>query len=136
MLERVEVSRTLVKSLPELWTELSGERLLEALGDGTIRPTEDERALEWEAGGVQGTAVLEPAGWGTKVTLSAEVEEEVRHLEHQVAKHGWWTRLRGHRPEQEQVEAPPEPRRLEVERRLTRLLDELGSARRKPFQAG
>jgi hypothetical protein len=136
MLEHVEVSRTLVKSTPELWAELSGERLLEALGDGTIRPTEDERALEWEAGGVQGTAVLEPAGWGTKVTLSADVEEEVRNLEHQVAGSGWWTRLRGRRPDYEPPAPPVQPRRREVEKRLTRLLDELGSAHRKPFQAG
>ncbi len=134
MLERVEVSRTLVKSPPELWAELNGERLLEALGDGTIRPTEDERALEWEAGGVQGTATLEPAGWGTKVTLCADVEEEVRNLEQDVAHLGWWSRLRGRRPEPGQPPPRPQARRQEVEQRLTRLLDQLGSAHRKPFQ--
>src|SRR5690348_17425486 len=46
-----------------------------------------ERELAWEAEGASGTAMLEPAGWGTKVTLTAEVEE-------QVAEVGLWARLR------------------------------------------
>jgi hypothetical protein len=115
----VEVSRTLVKSPPELWEELQGERLAAALGGGTVRPTEPERELEWEAGGARGTATLEESGWGTKVTITAEVEEQVAEL-------GLWARLRGDRP--------PEPRHPDLERALEALLDELGSAHRKPFQ--
>src|SRR5256885_2282144 len=61
----VEVSRTLVKSPPELWAELEGDCLSKAIGEVTVRPTEPERALAWEADGASGTAVLEPAGWCT-----------------------------------------------------------------------
>jgi hypothetical protein len=130
----VEVSRTLVKSPPELWTELQGERLKEAVGGGRVVPKEEERSLEWQADGARGTAVLEPSGWGTKVTLTAELDEEIGQLEHEVARRGLWARLRGLPPP-----PPPQPepaRREEIERRLEGLLDDLGSAHRKPFQAG
>ena len=86
----VQVSRTLVKSPPELWTELEGEALQEAIGEVTVRTTEPERSLAWEAKGVRGTAVLEPSGWGTKVTLTAEIEK----VEQQVAQAGFWSRWR------------------------------------------
>ena len=115
----VEVSRTLVKSPPELWAELEGDCLSKAIGEVSIRPTEPERALAWEADGASGTAVLEPAGWGTKLTLTAEVEELVADL-------GFWARLRG-------VKVDPVPRHPDMEQRLTDLLDSLGSAHRKPF---
>jgi hypothetical protein len=116
----VEVSRTLVKSPPELWAELEGDCLSSIAGDATVRPTEPERTLSWEADGASGTAVLEPQGWGTKVTLTANVEEQVAEL-------GFWARMRGVKP--------PEPSisRLDVEQKLTELLDSLGSAHRKPF---
>jgi hypothetical protein len=130
------VSRTLVKSPPELWAELSGERLVEALGGANTRVAEEERRIEWEAGGASGSAVLEPAGWGTKLILTARVEDEVARLEPQVARIGLWSRLRGVRP----TPAPPPPvegpNPDELERSLERLLDELGSARRRPFQNG
>ncbi|HEY2600673.1 MAG TPA: hypothetical protein VGI67_03880 [Thermoleophilaceae bacterium] len=115
----IEVSRTLVKSPPELWSELEGDCLSKVIGEVTIRPTEPERALAWEADGASGTAVLEPAGWGTKLTLTAEVEELVADL-------GFWARMRG-------IKAPPVSRHPEMEYRLTELLDSLGSAHRKPF---
>ena len=115
----VEVSRTLVKSPPELWAELEGDCLSNAVGEVTVRPTEPERALAWEADGASGTAVLEPAGWGTRLTLTAEIEE-------QVAEGGLWARMRGIRP-------VPVSRRPDMEQRLTELLDALGSAHRKPF---
>ncbi|HEY1595176.1 MAG TPA: hypothetical protein VGF74_07260 [Thermoleophilaceae bacterium] len=115
----VSVSRTLVKSPPELWAELEGDCLSKAVGEVTIRPTEPERALAWEADGASGTAVLEPAGWGTKLTLTAEVEELVAEL-------GFWARMRG-------TKVDPVPRRPDMEQRLTELLDSLGSAHRKPF---
>jgi hypothetical protein len=130
----VEVSRTLVKSPPELWAELQGDRLPAALGGGTVRPTEPERMLEWEAGGACGTATLEQSGWGTKVTITAEVEEEVRRLESDVAKRGLWGRLRVAEPP---PPPPPDPPRSEhIEKALNALLDDLGSAHRKPFQGG
>jgi hypothetical protein len=115
----IEVSRTLVKSPPELWAELEGDCLRQAVGEVTVQPTEPERALAWEANGATGTAVLEPAGWGTKLTLTAEVEE-------QVAEVGLWARLRG----ASLVSVPKHP---DMEQKLTELLDSLGSAHRKPF---
>jgi hypothetical protein len=115
----IEVSRTLVKSPPELWAELEGDCLRQVVGEVTVQPTEPERALAWEANGATGTAVLEPAGWGTKVTLTAEVEE-------QVAEVGLWARLRG-------VSLVSVPKHPDMEQKLTELLDSLGSAHRKPF---
>jgi hypothetical protein len=114
----VEVSRTLVKSPPELWQELQGERLGEALGGAEVRPTHVERELSWRSDDASGKAVLEPSSWGTKVTLTAEVEEQVAEL-------GLWERMRGMRP--------PPSRAPEIERRLEGLLDALGQAHRKPF---
>jgi hypothetical protein len=108
----------LVKSPPELWAELEGERLRAALGEAVVRPTEPERELAWEAGGASGTARLEPSSWGTKVTLTAWVEE-------QVAEEGFWGRLRRRKE--------PPPRQDDLERRLNGLLDDLGAAHKKPF---
>jgi len=134
----VEVSRTLVKSTPELWCELSGERLSEAVGGASLKVTEEERRIEWEADGARGAAVLEPAGWGTKLTLTAQVEEEVGTLEPDVARLGLWARLRGTRAAE--PAAPPEPeakvRPEQLEQTLAQLLDDLGSAHRRPFQTG
>jgi hypothetical protein len=69
-----EVQRTLVKSPPELWAELSDpESLSRHLGElGEIRITrrEPEKRVEWEAGGTSGSVLIKPSGWGTKVTLS------------------------------------------------------------------
>lgn len=116
-MSKFEVSRTLVKSPPELWTELSEGRLAETIGEARVEVTEDERSVRWEAQGAHGSASLEPSGWGTKVTLSAEIEE-------QVARAGLWRRFR----------APPQPpAHGDLERRLEGLLDELGSDQRQPF---
>lgn len=117
---KLEVSRTLVKSPPELWPDLSEGRLAEAVGGAEVAVTESERSVRWEAQGVRGTASLEPSGWGTKVTLCAQVEE-------QVAESGRWSRWRRHR-------APAEPApHADLEQRLKGLLDDLGSDHRKPF---
>jgi hypothetical protein len=122
-----EVSRTLVKSPPELWAELEGERLGAAVGAVKVKTTEHERELAWEAEGAQGLARLEPSSWGTKVTLTAWVEEQ----EAQVAEFGFWGRLFKRRPVDGPSPPPPSPD--DLEERLTGLLDELGSAHRKPF---
>ena len=72
--------RTLVKSPPELWEELSElERLathLEAFGEITITKLEPEHTVAWEGEHASGTVSIEPSGWGTKVTLTAMVPEE------------------------------------------------------------
>jgi len=83
-----EVQRTLVKSPPELWAELSDPatlaRHLGELGEIRIVQTEPDRAVDWEAAATDGAQAsgrveIEPSGWGTKVTLSASravVEQE------------------------------------------------------------
>ncbi len=69
-----EVKRTLVKSPPELWAELSDPAALSRhLGElGKIRVTrvEPESTVEWEADAAHGTIHIKQSGWGTKVTLS------------------------------------------------------------------
>jgi hypothetical protein len=117
---RFEVSRTLVKSPPELWAELGPDCLEKALGAVSVEETEPERQMTFSGEGVRGTAVLEPAGWGTKVTLTAETEE-------QVAKSGFWGRLR--------AAAEPEVHAA-LEERLSEVLDSLGSAHKRPFSRG
>ncbi len=115
---KFEVSRTLVKSPPELWPELSEGRLAELIGEAQVEVTEDERSVRWEAQGAQGSASLEPSGWGTKVTLNAEVEE-------QVARSGLWSRFSKRPPEASPYD--------DLQQRLEGLLDELGSDQRQPF---
>jgi hypothetical protein len=133
----VEVSRTLVKSPPELWEELQGERLKETVGAEEVKASEDERLLVWVGDGAKGTATLEPSGWGTKVILRAEVEETVAELEPEVAALGLWARLRGVKPPPSPPPWQPEPETLgaeQLEQAFEQLLDDLGSAHRKPFQ--
>jgi hypothetical protein len=120
-----EVSRTLVKSPPELWAELEGARLGDSLGATSVKTTEPERELAWEADGTAGLARLEPSSWGTKVTLTAWVEE----TEARVAEGGFFGRLLRRRA----PEPPPAPEGEELEKRLSGLLDTLGSAHKKPF---
>jgi hypothetical protein len=73
-----EVQRTLVKSPPELWAELSDPtalaRHLGGLGDVRIVRTQPETSVEWAAENVSGTVSIKPSGWGTKVTLSVTRE--------------------------------------------------------------
>jgi hypothetical protein len=73
--------RTLVKSPPELWEELSEvERLakhLGAFGEIKITKLEPEHTVAWEGEHASGTVSIEPSGWGTKVTLHAELAEAV-----------------------------------------------------------
>ncbi len=87
-----EVQRTLVKSPPELWAELSDPttlaRHLGELGEIRIVRTEPDRAVDWEAAAADGAQAtgrveIEPSGWGTRVTLSAsrEVAEPVSEPE-------------------------------------------------------
>jgi hypothetical protein len=71
--------RTLVKSPPELWSELSEvERLashLGAFGEITITKLEPEHTVAWEGEAASGTVSIEPSGWGTKVTLTARLPQ-------------------------------------------------------------
>jgi hypothetical protein len=144
--------RTLVKSPPELWSELSDiESLARHLGEfGEIRITrlEPETTVAWEGDRARGTVQLEPSGWGTKVTITAELAagepetpaspppapEDVRA--------GFFARLFGRRRAAEPVEEPepepvaPEPPGLDGDRAasiLAGVLDDLGAAHHRPF---
>ncbi|HEY1457281.1 MAG TPA: hypothetical protein VGF15_02080 [Solirubrobacteraceae bacterium] len=70
-----EVQRTLVKSPPELWSELSDRdslaRHLAEFGEIRITHAEPEQIVEWEAELIRGCVEIKPSGWGTKVTLTA-----------------------------------------------------------------
>ena len=72
---RPTVQRTLVKSPPELWADLSDpESLARRLGEfGEIRiiRLEPEKTVVWEGERASGTVEIESSGWGTKVRLSA-----------------------------------------------------------------
>lgn len=76
-----EVQRTLVKSPPELWAELSDPaalaRHLGELGEIRITRVEPEKLVEWEAVDASGKVLLKQSGWGTKVTLTAAREVAV-----------------------------------------------------------
>ena len=71
-----EASRTLVKSPPELWAELSDQsslarHLAEPFGEIRITRLEPETAVAWEGERASGTVRLEPSEWGTRVILTA-----------------------------------------------------------------
>jgi hypothetical protein len=78
-----EVQRTLVKSPPELWAEISDpESLARHLGEfGEIRITRvhPEQRVEWESDEAHGTVAIKPSGWGTKVKLT--VTRELPHAD-------------------------------------------------------
>jgi len=71
--------RRLVKSSPELWAEVSDQeslgRRLHAFGEIRITGTDPESSVAWEGDASSGTVAIESAGWGTKVTLTVEVED-------------------------------------------------------------
>jgi hypothetical protein len=73
-----EASRTLVKSPPELWAECSDAaslaRHLGEFGEIAITRLDPETAVAWEGERASGTVRIEPSGWGTRVTLTAQVE--------------------------------------------------------------
>jgi hypothetical protein len=114
--------RTLVKSPPELWSELSEvERLARHLGAfGEIRITrlEPEHTVAWEGEAASGTVMIEPSGWGTKVTLKAQVE--------------------GAEPEPDEPEPEPQPEpepEPEPEPQAELFPEEAGAVRRTGFFA-
>jgi hypothetical protein len=157
--------RTLVKSPPELWSELSEvERLarhLGAFGEIKITKLEPERTVAWEGESASGTVSIEPSGWGTKVTLTASIPEAEAppepepepELEPQpepprrrgvFARLFGWERRRAEAPAEQPVwvagAAPqPEPEPAEPDPTqgiLEEALEALGSAHHRPFSRG
>lgn len=80
-MQDLTAKRTLVKSPPELWEELSEvQRLakhLGAFGEITITKLEPEHTVAWEGEHASGTVSIEPSGWGTKVILTADLAANV-----------------------------------------------------------
>jgi hypothetical protein len=124
----MEAMRTLVKSPPELWAELSDvaalARHLGEFGEIRITRTEPESVVEWEGDLASGSVRIEPSGWGTKVTLIAlpvmldpppppEPDPDPEPAPEPVAKPargGFWARLfRRRTPAPTPVEAPVAP---------------------------
>jgi hypothetical protein len=149
----VETQRTLVKSVPELWAELSGTPLLgRMLGGpfGEIRITRltPESRIDWEAELAAGSVELTPSGFGTRVRLTAQLAEPQPPpqglLEPQ--RPSLWERLAAlfrarsattAEPRAEPApDAPPAPEPVDpgvAEGALTAVLDEIGTARHRPF---
>jgi hypothetical protein len=155
----MEAKRTLVKSPPELWAELSDmtalARHLGEFGEIRITRTEPESVVEWEGELASGSVRLEPSGWGTKVTLTAlpvmidpppaEPEPEPEPGP-EPPRAGFWARLfRRRAPEPAPPVAPPpappppDPDPLPAIEAATgaavlaNALDALGSAHHRPF---
>jgi hypothetical protein len=110
----LQASRTLVKSPPELWAELSElESLARHLGEfGEIRITkvDPESRVEWEADRASGTVRLEPSGWGTRVVLTVDTPEATPEVaQPEVAPP---------EPEPEPVAVEPEPEPVAIEPEL------------------
>jgi hypothetical protein len=97
----VALERTLVKSPPELWDELSSaEALGRWLGAVQVSAAEPPCRLEWDSDVARGVIELETSGWGTTVRALADATEASGDAS---------------------VET-------DIERRLTTLLDDLGSS--------
>lgn len=73
--------RTIVKSKPEIWEEISDvtslARHLGEFGEIAITRITADTAVAWEGDRVRGTVTLERSGWGTKVTITAEAADDV-----------------------------------------------------------
>jgi len=154
-----EVSRTLVKSPPELWTQCSQVELLtrhlDRFGEIHITRLEPETTVAWEGEDVRGTVRLEPSGWGTKVILTARhaspvsvvsepLSESPSEPEPALTRRGWFARWLvriGVRPaeklaEEEPITTPPPEIELPPtpgEEALAAALDSLGAAHHRPF---
>jgi len=152
----LEAKRTLVKSPPELWAEVSDAgalaRHLGEFGEIRITRTQPESVVEWEGDLASGCVRLEPSGWGTRVTLIAEpAQADEPEPEPEPAaepepapppRPGFWARLFRRPPEPVAIEPEPEPEpepaapRLDPDRAfatLTGVLDTLGAAHHRPF---
>jgi hypothetical protein len=113
----IQVSRTLVKSAPELWAQVCAQDFLAKAGGTRITHSESERSLGWEARGSRGTCTLEPTSWGTKVTFTAEIDESAQ-------RQGFFSRIFRKNTK------PPTPE--ELDHTLASLLDDLGASHRRP----
>src|SRR5918995_1379622 len=125
-----EAARTLVKSPPELWAEVSDPeslaRHLGEVGEITITRLDPESTVVWEGDRIRGTVDLAPAGWGTKVTVTAEEGEGVAVTPPAEDEE--------QEPEPEgPAEPDPEPEAATPILDAEAVLNSLGSAHHRPF---
>jgi hypothetical protein len=127
--------RTLVKSGPELWAEISDPEslgnLFAAFGEIRITKATDASLVDWVGVRAAGRLELEPSGFGTRVEIAAEIaqieqaqappppaapepepepvavapEPEPEPAPVPEPKRGFWARLR----KRKEPEAPPAP---------------------------
>jgi hypothetical protein len=138
----LQASRTLVKSPPELWAECSDAatlaRHLGQFGEIRITRLEPETAVAWEGERARGTVRIEPAGWGTKVILTAvaHVPDVAEPAEiSPPPPRARFPRIRAflRRSDRPPVgPAPPSPGE-DTEAALAEALDSLGQAHHRPF---
>jgi hypothetical protein len=146
----VETQRTLVKSVPEVWAELSeagalGQILQGRFGEIRITRLTPESSIEWEGELAGGMVALKPSVFGTRVRLSALLTEATAAPLVTVpapapARAGLLARLFRRRPPPspqalpQDVQAPAPPLDPQQAREaLTAVLDEIGAARHRPF---
>jgi hypothetical protein len=111
--------RTLVKSPPELWEELSEvdglNKHFGEFGEIKITKLEPEHTVAWEGEHASGTVSIEPSGWGTKVTLHAELPEEPEAEAAAAADESPAEAEAEHEHEHEHEHAQPEPAAMKEE---------------------
>jgi hypothetical protein len=146
----VETQRTLVKSVPEVWAELSeagtlGRIFQGRFGEIRITHLAPESIIEWEGELAAGLVELEPSVFGTRVRLSALIAEPppVPPPAATVTappRIGLLARLFRRRPPPRPQTPPPlvqaPPPQIDPQQArdaLTAILDEIGAARHRPF---
>ncbi|HEY7967449.1 MAG TPA: hypothetical protein VID68_10495 [Solirubrobacteraceae bacterium] len=141
----VQTQRTLVKSVPELWAELSESALLgrmlgKPFGEITITRRTPESSIEWESERAAGAVELEPSGFGTRVRLTAQIApppalEPVAEPPRPGLLARIWAQIRPPQPAiDDPIERTPAPIDAgAAEDALTAVLDEIGAARHRPF---
>ncbi len=137
-----EAQRTLVKSPPELWAEISDPealaRHLGAFGEIRITRTEPETTVAWEGDRASGTVELAPAGWGTKVTVTAAEPPPPPPPPVPAPRRGLLARLLRRRaspvePLRDELSRLAEPAPPDPDAVLTGMLRTLGTDQRRPF---
>lgn len=138
-----EAQRTLVKSPPELWAEVSDPdaltRHLGAFGDIRITRTEPETTVAWEGDRASGTVELAPAGWGTKVVVTAEEPEpEPPPAPPPAPRRRLLHRLMRRNPKaaeslRDELERLEQPTPVDADAVLAGMLNTLGTDQKRPF---
>jgi hypothetical protein len=137
----VAAQRTLVKSVPELWAELSepaqlGRMLNEPFGEIRITRLTPESSIGWESELAAGSVELEPSGFGTRVRLTAQIPTEPEPSPQPAS--GLLARLLARLRRSAPAPPAPDPAPMTIEpaaaeSALTGMLDQIGAARHRPF---